>query len=187
MAPKCGSTCTVRYQKDCEIRPARLESILKFFDWADREHQIVSISDPLFSALLCGDTIAPDPSGSSSIRITQDGSIYPSTYLLFEEFLMGNIRDFHLDTDIPGNPAPTGYYMHRFHLPVKNVRRYSDAGAVFWTADISGIKTLRREILTVLPNIRSYSVITIPIKKPLLRSTTVICRHFSLKIKEANL
>ena len=32
--------------------------------------------------------IAPDPSGSSSIRITQDGSIYPSTYLLFEEFLV---------------------------------------------------------------------------------------------------
>ena len=92
-------------QKDCEIRPASLESILKFFDWADREHQIVSISDPLFSALLCGDTIAPDPSGSSRIRITQDGSIYPSTYLLFEEFLMGNIRDFHLDTDIPGNPG----------------------------------------------------------------------------------
>lgn len=91
--------------KKSNIRPASLDAIIKFMDWVHCKHRIVSISDPLFSSLLCQKDISPDPSGSQSLRITQDGNIYPSTYLLYSEFLLGNIRDFNIKTDVQNNPS----------------------------------------------------------------------------------
>lgn len=106
-------------QKDCEIRPASLESILKFFDWADREHQIVSISDPLFSALLCGDTIAPIPPEAAVYALHRMAAfILPPTYCS-RNFLWEISGIFIWTQTFRETRAPTGYYMHRFHLPVK--------------------------------------------------------------------
>ncbi len=131
MAPKVRINLYRPVQKDCEIRPASLESILKFFDWADRgASDRIHQRSPLFSALLCGDHDCPRSSGSSSIRITQDGSIYPSTYLLFENFL--EISGIFIWTQtFRETRAPTGYYMHRFHLPVKKTEGIRMPGRCF--------------------------------------------------------
>lgn len=91
--------------KKVNLVPASLENILKFFEWVDKYHTILSVSDPLFSSLLCGGEISPDPSGKSSLRITQDGNIYPSTYLLYNEFLMGNINDFLIEKHLIDDPV----------------------------------------------------------------------------------
>lgn len=89
--------------KKSRIRPASLSVILNFFDWVNQHHRILSISDPLFSTLLCAGKASSDPSGNSSLRITQDGNIYPSTYLLYEDFLMGNVRNFSMNMDLAWN------------------------------------------------------------------------------------
>lgn len=91
--------------KNINIKPTGLNVILEFIEWANKYHKILSLSDPLFSTLLCGGKAQDDPSGEVSIRITQDGNIYPSTYLLFDEFVMGNIENFRLATDLEQNDA----------------------------------------------------------------------------------
>lgn len=92
-------------EKGSPIIPASLNSILTFFDWVSKTHKILSVSDPLFSSLLCAGRTNSDPSGKSSMRITQDGNIYPSTYLLYNEFLMGNILTFDMGIDLKNNPG----------------------------------------------------------------------------------
>ena len=89
--------------KKSSVVPPSLDTILRYFDWANENHQIASLSDPLFSALLTQGESRVDPSGCSSLRITHDGNIYPSTYLMFEEFLIGNIKDFRIDESVAEN------------------------------------------------------------------------------------
>ena len=57
---------------------------------------IVSLSDPLFSALIAGER-APDGSGRTSLRILPDGSITPSTYLVTDRWKRAHIQDADLD------------------------------------------------------------------------------------------
>jgi len=76
------------------LKPPSLNTLLRAFDWIYDNHEICSLSDPLFSATLTTSTkIHRDPSGLSSIRILPDGSIYPSTYLINKDYLLGHISD----------------------------------------------------------------------------------------------
>lgn len=82
------------------FKPANFYNIIKALDWINAEHKITCLSDPLFSSIMSNSYKRNDPSGISSIRITQDGNIYPSTYLLFNNFVMGNIRDYKLSDKV---------------------------------------------------------------------------------------
>lgn len=55
------------------------------------KYSVLAISDALFSNILTNKS-EEDPSGIDSIRILPDGSITPSTYLISENFVIGNIR-----------------------------------------------------------------------------------------------
>lgn len=69
------------------------ESLVTALKYINEHYKILAICDPLFSSILNTDHFNADPSGSSSIRILGDGSITPSTYLISENFVMGNIKD----------------------------------------------------------------------------------------------
>jgi radical SAM protein with 4Fe4S-binding SPASM domain len=63
-------------------------------EYISDHYKIISLSDPLFSAIFTyGDEPKTDPSGLSSIRILPDGSITPSTYLVSSEFRQSNILE----------------------------------------------------------------------------------------------
>jgi radical SAM protein with 4Fe4S-binding SPASM domain len=85
------------------LTSATLKDIIALFDWIHENHKIVSISEPLLSSIFSSSLKKNDPSGKSSLRITADGNIYPSTYLLYDEFLIGNISNFDLESDILNN------------------------------------------------------------------------------------
>lgn len=55
-------------------------------------YQIISLNDVLFSTIFTKETVS-DPSGDRSIRILADGSITPSTYLIDEKYIVGNIKE----------------------------------------------------------------------------------------------
>jgi len=86
--------------KDMKLKPASFAKIVEFFDWVHNNHKIISLSDPLFSSIFTDSYVKVDPSGESSLRITQEGNIYPSTYLLTENFIMGNITEINTLTEI---------------------------------------------------------------------------------------
>ena len=56
-----------------------------------KKYKVLAISDALLSNLLT-DKNEEDPSGLSSIRILPDGNITPSTYLIRDSFIIGNIK-----------------------------------------------------------------------------------------------
>ena len=62
-----------------------LEHIAKF-------HRVIAIDDPFLSSYLTGRTVK-DPSGNDSLRILADGSITPSTYLVDKKYVVGNIKE----------------------------------------------------------------------------------------------
>lgn len=56
----------------------------------NKDHRILSLSDALFSSILT-DKLEIDHSGIDSLRILPNGDITPSTYLIKEDFVVGNI------------------------------------------------------------------------------------------------
>ncbi len=78
-----------QFTKQFILSPAELFEMLY---WIEQNHSILSISDVLLSNLIT-DSFEEDPSGINSIRILPDGSISPSTYLIEEEFVVGNILE----------------------------------------------------------------------------------------------
>ena len=56
------------------------------------KYKVLAISDALFSNILT-DKCEEDHSGIDSIRILPDGSITPSTYLISESYIIGNIKE----------------------------------------------------------------------------------------------
>lgn len=80
--------------KKSNITPVSYDTIKRLFHWIGDNQKFLSISDPLFSSVYFGDYVKNDPSGISSVRIIQNGDIFPSTYLLLPELKMGNIKDF---------------------------------------------------------------------------------------------
>ncbi|MBF0604467.1 MAG: radical SAM protein [Nitrospirae bacterium] len=63
--------------------------------WIINNHKIVSLADPLISALI-GNEEKKDGSGISSLRILPDGSVTPSTYLVSSDWKRGHILDLDL-------------------------------------------------------------------------------------------
>lgn len=59
--------------------------------YINEKYQIITLNDTLFSTIFTGETV-DDPSGNRSIRILADGSITPSTYLIDEKYIVGNIK-----------------------------------------------------------------------------------------------
>ena len=74
------------------IEPQKIVNILRYIS---KKYSVLSISDALYSNLLTN-CFEEDPSGIDSIRILPNGDITPSTYLINEEFVVGNIQDQHI-------------------------------------------------------------------------------------------
>lgn len=82
------------------LKAANYEIFRESIKWLVNQTKIVSLSDALFSAVLLNEK-KTDNSGSSSLRILPDGSITPSTYLVSDEWICGNIKD---DISLEKNP-----------------------------------------------------------------------------------
>jgi len=74
------------------LLPMNYRKIKDTLLWLLDQCSVVSLCDPLFSALLTGEK-KNDNSGKSSLRILPNGSITPSTYLVSEDWVFGNIKD----------------------------------------------------------------------------------------------
>ncbi len=90
--------------KNNGLEPPSLKTLLNMFDYVSDEHEICSLSDPLFNSTLSKQKIKKDPSGTSSLRIIPNGSIYPSTYLISKEFEIGTIYDENILSNVGDNP-----------------------------------------------------------------------------------
>jgi radical SAM protein with 4Fe4S-binding SPASM domain len=69
---------------------ASYDDIATTLKYINDQYNILSLNDAFFSTILTGETIC-DPSGDKSIRILADGSITPSTYLIEDGYIVGNI------------------------------------------------------------------------------------------------
>ena len=69
--------------------PSFLE-VIKALDWIIKKYTVVSISEPVFKSVY-GITNRGDDSCAYSVRILPNGNITPSTYLISEEWVAGNI------------------------------------------------------------------------------------------------
>jgi radical SAM protein with 4Fe4S-binding SPASM domain len=69
-----------------------LSTVLNALDWILKNHSVVSVSEPVFGSIY-GIPTKEVPDTAFSARILPDGSITPSTYLITEEWVAGNIRD----------------------------------------------------------------------------------------------
>jgi radical SAM protein with 4Fe4S-binding SPASM domain len=78
--------------------------VLRALDWIIQRHTVVSVSDPVFSSLYEIPT-SPVSNGLSSMRILANGDITPSTYLISEEWIAGNIRQVRSLAEL-GQTAP---------------------------------------------------------------------------------
>lgn len=78
-------------------------SVIKALDWIIKHYTVVSISEPVFSSIYgINNNISED--SPMSMRILSDGSITPSTYLITEEWVAGNICDDVLLPEIGQTP-----------------------------------------------------------------------------------
>lgn len=68
------------------------ERLLCFLNHVNEKYKVLSINDSLLAPILVGKS-SLDPSGKNSIRILPNGSITPSTYLITDNFIIGNISD----------------------------------------------------------------------------------------------
>jgi MoaA/NifB/PqqE/SkfB family radical SAM enzyme len=63
--------------------PLSFASLMRALDWIVTHHSIVSLADPLFSALLLNEP-KRDYTGRGSLRVLHDGSVTASTYLVVQ-------------------------------------------------------------------------------------------------------
>lgn len=68
------------------------ENLVDILYKIDEKYKVLAISDALFSNLLT-DKNEEDHSGIDSIRILPDGNITPSTYLIDNQYIVGNIKE----------------------------------------------------------------------------------------------
>ena len=68
------------------------ERLIDFLKWVYDNHQVLAIDDALLSAIILGKKNS-DPSGVNSIRILPNGDVTPSTYLIQDDFIVGNLKD----------------------------------------------------------------------------------------------
>jgi len=74
------------------VEPVKYITLKDALLWIIDHVSVVSLSDPLFSALITNEKKA-DNSGKCSLRILPNGSITPSTYLISEQWIFGNIKE----------------------------------------------------------------------------------------------
>ncbi len=77
----------------CDLSPPKFQTILDLLDYISGNEIIVSLSDPLFNAIFTNSKKYEDPSSWSSIRILPNGFIFPSTYLISDNFKLCHISD----------------------------------------------------------------------------------------------
>lgn len=80
----------------CNLTAPKFHTILELLDYISDNEVIVSLSDPLFSAVFTDAEINDDPSSWSSIRILPNGYIFPSTYLINDSFRLSHINEFNV-------------------------------------------------------------------------------------------
>ena len=68
------------------------DRLIDFLKWVNDNHQILALDDALLSAVIFGKE-NKDSSGINSIRILPNGDVTPSTYLIQDNFIIGNLRD----------------------------------------------------------------------------------------------
>ena len=68
------------------------ERLVDFLKWVYDNHQILALDDALLSALVLNKKNS-DPSGINSLRILPNGDVTPSTYLIQDNFIIGNLKD----------------------------------------------------------------------------------------------
>lgn len=68
------------------------DEFINVIEYISEKYNVISINDTLFSTILTEQTVS-DPSGEKSIRILADGSITPSTYLIDQRYIVGNIKE----------------------------------------------------------------------------------------------
>ena len=79
--------------KNNGLHPPQLSTVIALLDWIHENHEICSLSDPLFSSIFTTQDTKSDPSGRHSVRILPSGFIYPSTYLIDKQFKTYHISD----------------------------------------------------------------------------------------------
>jgi radical SAM protein with 4Fe4S-binding SPASM domain len=78
--------------KNGSLKPPDYSRVMEAVRWICGTHSVVSVCDPLFKSLL-GLGNGNNGSPHSSLRILPDGNITPSTYLVTEQWHMGNISE----------------------------------------------------------------------------------------------
>ena len=68
------------------------ERLVDFLKWVNDNYGILALDDALLSAIILGKKNS-DPSGVNSLRILPNGDITPSTYLIHDDFIVGNLKD----------------------------------------------------------------------------------------------
>lgn len=76
----------------CDLTPPKFHIIVDLLDYISNNELIVSLSDPLFSAVFTAVETKNDPSSWTSIRILPNGYIFPSTYLISDAFKLRHIN-----------------------------------------------------------------------------------------------
>ena len=66
--------------------------LVDFIKWVNDNYGILALDDALLSAIILGKK-NNDPSGVNSLRILPNGDITPSTYLIQDDFIIGNLKD----------------------------------------------------------------------------------------------
>ncbi len=68
------------------------ERLINFLRWVYDNHKILALDDALLSAIILNKKNS-DPSGINSLRILPNGDVTPSTYLIQDSFIIGNLKD----------------------------------------------------------------------------------------------
>jgi radical SAM protein with 4Fe4S-binding SPASM domain len=92
---------------ESDEQPPAFDNINQALCWICERHSVVTVSDPLFAALLGIESSGNgrDPSAYRSIRILPTGNITPSTYLVTPEWFAGSIFDDELFAELPDSSA----------------------------------------------------------------------------------
>jgi radical SAM protein with 4Fe4S-binding SPASM domain len=77
------------------IKPLSYNGLKDSLNFIINNFKVISISDPLFSALIT-QTIYNDTTGTTSLRILPNGSITPSTYLVADDWCLFDILKYSL-------------------------------------------------------------------------------------------
>lgn len=82
------------------------EQIVEMLKYINEKYSIIALNDSYFAPLLTGKKNV-DPSGVNSLRILSDGSVTPSTYLIKDSYVLGNIKDKSILESLENNSTLT--------------------------------------------------------------------------------